>query len=128
MRWMNCLLMSGIKIIVFALLIPMNQSRICSGYFSRAKNENKSEKSNRTIGSIRGKTIYTDGLGMYQKLIPESNHKIHRRCTNHIERQNLTLRTHLKRLNRRTICYSKSITMLYVVVKIYFWGGISHKK
>ena len=68
------------------------------------------------------KTIYTDGLDIYQKLIPESIHKIHRRCTNHIERQNLTLRTHLKRLNRRTICYSKSITMLSAVMKIYFWG------
>ncbi|MBN9294195.1 MAG: transposase, partial [Flavobacteriia bacterium] len=49
-------------------------------------------------------------------------HKIHRRCTNHIERQNLNLRTHLKRLNRKTICYSKSLMMLLAVVKIYFWG------
>ena len=67
------------------------------------------------------KTIYTDSLGIYQTLIPKSVHKIHKRCTNHIERQNLTLRTHLKRLNRRTICYSKSLTMLLAVVRIYFW-------
>ena len=75
-----------------------------------------------TLVLSEAKTIYTDGLDIYQKLIPESIHKIHRRGTNHIERQNLTLRTHLKRLNRRTICYSKSITMLLSVVKIYFWG------
>lgn len=75
-----------------------------------------------TLILSEAKTIYTDGLDIYQKLIPESIHKIHRRCTNHIERQNLTLRTHLKRLNRRTICYSKSIAMLSAVVKIYFWG------
>lgn len=75
-----------------------------------------------TLILSEAKTIYTDGLDIYQKLIPEPIHKIHRRCTNHIERQNLTLRTHLKRLNRRTICYSKSIVMLYAVVKIYFWG------
>lgn len=75
-----------------------------------------------TLVLSEAKTIYTDGLDMYQKLIPESIHKIHRRCTNHIERQNLTLRTHLKRLNRRTICYSKSLSMLSAVVKIYFWG------
>ena len=67
-------------------------------------------------------TVYTDRLDLYKQLIPASIHKIHKRCTNHIERQNLTLRTHLKRLNRRTICYSKSLAMLYAVVKIYFWG------
>lgn len=75
-----------------------------------------------TLVLSEAKTIYTDGLDVYQKLIPETMHKMHKRCTNHIERQNLTLRTHLKRLNRRTICYSKSIAMLYAVVKIYFWG------
>jgi insertion element IS1 protein InsB len=68
------------------------------------------------------KTIYTDGLDIYTALIPESIHKKHSRCTNHIERHNLNLQTHLKRLNRRTICYSKSLVMLLAVVKIYCWG------
>ena len=31
--------------------------------------------------------------------------QVFRYCTNKIERHNLTLRTHLKRLNRRTICH-----------------------
>lgn len=74
-----------------------------------------------TLILSEAKIIYTDGLDLYKQLIPDSIHKKHRRCTNHIERQNLTLRTHLKRLNRRTICYSKSLTMLLAVVKIYFW-------
>uniref|UniRef100_UPI0038B39A68 IS1 family transposase n=1 Tax=Flavobacterium soli TaxID=344881 RepID=UPI0038B39A68 len=42
--------------------------------------------------------------------------------TNHIERNNLTLRTHLKRLNRRAICFSKSLIVLVFVLKIYFWS------
>ncbi|WP_255539589.1 IS1 family transposase [Flavobacterium sp. CLA17] len=38
-----------------------------------------------------------------------------------MERKNLTLRTHLKRLNRRTICFSKSLVVFTAVLKIYFW-------
>ena len=42
------------------------------------------------------------------------------RGTNHIERHNLTIRTHIKRLTRRTICFSRKAIMLYAVLKIYF--------
>jgi insertion element IS1 protein InsB len=68
------------------------------------------------------KQVATDKLNIYKELIPKEIHSTKNRGINHIERRNLTLRTHLKRLNRRTICYSKSIAMLYAVVKIYFWG------
>ena len=67
------------------------------------------------------KQIVTDKLNIYKELIPQGIHSTKNRGINHIERQNLNLRTHLKRLNRRTICYSKSATMLMAVVKIYFW-------
>lgn len=109
-------------------------NRICVAYSYEPKTRNildisvgrrtktNLKKVTDTLVLSEAKTIYTDGLDIYQKLIPESIHKIHRRCTNHIERQNLTLRTHVKRLNRRTICYSKSVVMLYAIVKIYFWG------
>jgi len=58
------------------------------------------------------KKIYTDKLKQYTTLLPKSLHRTTLHGTNHIERMNLTLRTHLKRLSRRTICYSKSIMML----------------
>jgi insertion element IS1 protein InsB len=67
-------------------------------------------------------TIYTDKLKHYQYLIEKSIHTTKRFGTNHIERKNLSLRTHLKRLNRRTICFSKSKLVLCAVLKIYFWG------
>ncbi len=86
------------------------------------RNKMNLKKVTDTLILSEAKIIYTDGLDLYEKLIPESIHKKHKRCTNHIERQNLNLRTHLKRLNRRTICYSKSLIMLFAVVKIYFWG------
>lgn len=64
--------------------------------------------------------IYTDGLNIYPSLVPASIHKVFRYHTNIIERNNLTLRIHLKRLNRRTICFSKSTTMLAACLSIYF--------
>lgn len=68
------------------------------------------------------KQITTDKLNIYKELIPIQIHSTKNRGINHIERQNLNLRTHIKRLNRRTICYSKSAAMLLAVVKIYFWS------
>ena len=68
------------------------------------------------------KIIYTDKLNIYNSLIPEEIHCNKQYKINHIERKNLTLRTHLKRLNRKTICFSKSMVMLTACLKIYFWG------
>lgn len=66
--------------------------------------------------------IHTDKLNLYKFLIPSCLHSNKRYGTNNIERKNLSIRTHLKRLSRRTICYSKSIAMLCACLKIYFWG------
>ena len=68
------------------------------------------------------KKIYTDRLHLYKYIIPCHLHSSKAYSTNHIERKNLNLRTHLKRLNRRTICFSKSIAMLAACLKIYFWS------
>lgn len=75
-----------------------------------------------TLTISKARTIYTDKLVNYRTLIDPKIHKTKNRGTNHIERQNLTLRTHLKRLNRRTLCYSKSLTMLRACIVVYFWG------
>ncbi len=66
--------------------------------------------------------VYTDKLHLYKYIIPCEIHQSKIYNTNHIERKNLTLRTHLKRLSRRTICYSKSIAVLVACLKIYFWS------
>ncbi len=49
--------------------------------------------------------ITTDKLNIYKQIIPQEIHSTKFRGINRIERNNLTLRTHLKRLNRRTIMY-----------------------
>lgn len=65
--------------------------------------------------------IRTDKLNLYQTLVPEGIHHVKQRGINFIERNNLTLRTHIKRLNRRTIAFSKSLLVLVAVMRIYFW-------
>lgn len=69
------------------------------------------------------KKICTDGYVLYKSLVPEAIHSKTKYSINHIERKNLSIRTHLKRLSRKTICFSRSIEMLEACLKIYFWGG-----
>jgi IS1 family transposase len=66
--------------------------------------------------------IYTDRLNIYPSLIPKEIHRRFQYCTNKIERMNLTLRTHIKRLSRKTTCFSKKEKNLEAHLKIYFWG------
>ncbi|MCD0465076.1 IS1 family transposase [Flavobacterium sp. ENC] len=89
---------------------------------------NVGKRTNKTLNRVlttlklaEAKKIFTDRLKNYSYLIDKKLHSVKRFGTNHIERKNLTLRTHLKRLNRRTICFSKSLVVLVSILKIYFW-------
>jgi insertion element IS1 protein InsB len=62
---------------------------------------------------------YTDSWGGYKRLLPEEKHVIGKDETWKIERKNLNFRTHLKRLSRRTICYSKSELVHDNVIGMY---------
>jgi IS1 family transposase len=57
---------------------------------------------------LNPKRIYTDKLNIYPSLIPSEIHKRFQYCTNRIERMNLTLRTHIKRLSKKTICFTRN--------------------
>lgn len=90
---------------------------------------NVGKRTNKTLSRVldslklsEAKKIFTDRLKNYRYLIDEKLHSAKRFGTNNIERKNLTLRTHLKRLNRRTICFSRSFVILNAVLKIYFWS------
>lgn len=74
-----------------------------------------------TLLLSEAKRIHTDGCDSYPALIPANIHRVKRFATNGIERMNLTLRTCLKRLARRTICYSKSEAMLAACLAIVCW-------
>jgi IS1 family transposase len=66
--------------------------------------------------------INTDRLNIYRSLIPAPLHDFGKYGTNRIERKNLAIRADIKRLSRRTICFSRSRVMLENCLKIYFWG------
>lgn len=53
----------------------------------------------------------TDGYRAYSRELPDAKHIVGKLYTQRIERENLTLRNRLKRLNRKTLGYSKSPEM-----------------
>ncbi len=63
--------------------------------------------------------FYSDGWGAYQRHIDSELHTVGKRHTQKIERKHLTLRTRIKRLARRTICFSKSIVMHDLVIGLF---------
>jgi IS1 family transposase/transposase-like protein len=63
--------------------------------------------------------FHTDKWESYLKLLPKKKHAIGKEGTRNIERHNLNFRTHVKRLQRRTICFSKSVEMHDAVIKLY---------
>ena len=88
---------------------------------SRAKRMIRQVTDPMVTGRVR--KICTDGLNVYRTLVPENLHRTGPFGTQRIERFNLNLRTHLKRLSRKTICFSKSKEMLEACLRIYFWGN-----
>jgi insertion element IS1 protein InsB len=67
------------------------------------------------------RTIRTDKWSAYPCIIPKKIHVTTRRKINQIERNNLTLRTQIKRLSHNRLCHSKKIDMLESCLRIYFW-------
>ena len=62
---------------------------------------------------------YTDSWGAYTRHIEVDQHQPGTRNTQQIERKHLTLRTRIKRLTRKTICFSKSIQMHDIVIGLF---------
>jgi insertion element IS1 protein InsB len=62
---------------------------------------------------------YTDYWGAYTRHLDANEHQPGKRHTQKIERKHLTLRTRIKRLTRKTICFSKSIQMHDLVIGLF---------
>ena len=65
------------------------------------------------------RNFHTDDWQSYRKLLPAKRHQVHKSGTQRIERRNLDFRTRIKRLHRRTICFSKCPKMHYAMMKLY---------
>jgi len=62
---------------------------------------------------------YTDSWGAYERNLTPKVHSPDKPNTQQIERKHLTLRTRIKRLVRKTICFSKSIQMHDIVIGLF---------
>lgn len=51
--------------------------------------------------------------------LPENQHEISKRKTQRIEKKHLNLRTRIKRLQRKTICFSKTEEMHDLVIRLF---------
>ncbi len=53
--------------------------------------------------------VTSDDRGSYAREVPKEKHLTGKIFTQRIERNNLPLRTRIKRLARKTICFSRSV-------------------
>jgi insertion element IS1 protein InsB len=65
------------------------------------------------------KRYCTDGWGAYERDLPVQAHEIGKRKTQRIERKYLRLRTTIKGLARKTICFSKTEEMHDLVIGLF---------
>ena len=63
--------------------------------------------------------FYTDGWGAYERHIDPQQHHVGKENTQKIESKHINLRTRIKRLVRRTICFSKTTTMHDLVIGLF---------
>jgi insertion element IS1 protein InsB len=63
--------------------------------------------------------FYTDRWGAYERHLDPEQHTIGKAHTQKIESKHINLRTRIKRLVRRTICFSKTTTMHDLVLDLF---------
>ena len=63
--------------------------------------------------------FYTDGWGAYRRHLDPAQHTVGKRHTQKIERKHTTLRARIKRLVRKTICFSRSILLHDLVIGLF---------
>src|SRR5499426_4434027 len=62
---------------------------------------------------------YTDGWGAYERHIEAEQHHVGKENTQKIESKHINLRTRIKRLVRRTLCFSKTERMHDLVIGLF---------
>lgn len=63
--------------------------------------------------------FYTDGWGAYRRHLDPAKHTVGKQHTQKIERKHTTLRARIKRLVRKTICFSRSVLMHDLVIGLF---------
>ena len=98
------------------------------GYVRGRRSDESCQRLLAQLAQCQVTRFYTDWWESYQKLIPEHRHWAGKQGTQRSERNNLTIRTCLKRWHRRTICFSKSDEMDDAVGKLFLHQqNLNHK-
>jgi len=63
--------------------------------------------------------FYTDGWGAYERHLEVQKHEVGKQNTQKIESKHTNLRARIKRLARRTICFSKTEEMHDLVIGLF---------
>jgi insertion element IS1 protein InsB len=85
------------------------------------RNEGACHKLMKKLAHLEIDEYCTDDWKPYKKFIPKAKHTISKKRTQKIERENLNFRTHIKRLCRRTICFSRMDDMHFGFLKTYIY-------
>ncbi len=83
------------------------------------RNEKSCKALLKKLSHLEIEKFCTDDWKSYKQCIPEEKHTVSKWKTTHIERKNRDFRTHLKRLCRETVCFSKKDDMHYGIIKAY---------
>ena len=107
-----------------------HQSRQILAYAFGRRKDDVFRKFQKLLAPFQISIFYTDDWGSYERNLRVDAHVIGKKNTQTIERKNLTLRTRIKRLCRKTICFSKSETMhdtvIGLVINIIDFGWTYH--
>lgn len=98
--------------------IDHNSGKVLAYVFGRRKDEVYKE----LVALLKPFGInkfYTDGWAAYSTNPVAEEHIVGKRNTQKIERKHLTWRTRIKRLVRKTICFSKKILMHNIVIGLF---------
>ncbi len=68
----------------------------------------------------------TDGYVVYPRFIEDADHIVNKTYMTRVEGENTRLRHYLAHLHRKTLCYSKSVEMLNLSVRLVVYY-LKHK-
>lgn len=100
--------------------LPERKSGVILAYHQGRRTDESLQALMNKVAHLPIRVCNTDDRGGYSRCLPEEYvHVAGKDNTWKIERRNLDLRTHLKRLSRRTICFSKNETIHDNVIGMY---------
>lgn len=98
--------------------IDHNSSKVLAYVLGKRKDK-VFKKLKNLLDDFQIRHYYTDDWGAYSRHLEPEKHVVGKSRTQKIERKNLTLRTRIKRLARKTICFSKSVLMHDTVIGLF---------